>query len=133
MDFTIEKYFVNTFIRKKYRERLLYEFTNEKKRYDGLSRFCHQTKQLIELSKIIMEGSDIDRSKEFLEFVRKHDEICLILSPDINIDEQFISLKEAIPLASMCLDAVIILGSCFAVVYSEPMKGGREKYLLLEK
>jgi len=35
--------------------------------------------------------------------------------------------------AIICLDAVIIMGSTFAIVFGEPMKGGRGKYLLSEK
>ena len=31
---------------------------------------------------------------------------------------------------AVCPDAVLILGSTFAVVFGEPMKGGRGKYLL---
>ena len=80
-----------------------------------------------------MEGEDLDRRPEFDRFVRQHDEICLVLSPDIYTDEQFLPLRDAVQRAVICLDAVIIMGSTFAVVFGEPMKGGRGKYLLSEK
>jgi hypothetical protein len=132
MDYLNEQHFVQTFIRKDRRDRLLYELTTPEKRYDGVSRFCHQAKELLEPSRIVMEGEDINRRPEFERFVRQHDEICLVLSPDFYMDEQFLPLKDAVEQALMCLDAVLIMGSSFAVVFGEPMKGGRGKFLLSE-
>ena len=65
MEYLNERYFVQTFIRKDRRERLLYELTTPGKRYDGISRFCHQAKGLLDPAKIIMEGEDLDRHPEF--------------------------------------------------------------------
>ena len=132
MDYLNEQHFVQTFIRKNRRERLLHELTTPGKRYDGVSRFCHQAKELLEPSRIIMEGEDLDRRPEFDRFVQQHDEICFVLSPDFYMDEQFLPLKDAVEQALMCLDAVLIMGSSFAVVFGEPMKGGRGKFLLSE-
>ena len=132
MDYLNEQHFVQTFIRKDRRDRLLYELTTPEKRYDGVSRFCHQAKELLEPSRIIMEGEDLDRRPEFDRFVQQHDEICFVLSPDFYMDEQFLPLKDAVEQALMCLDAVLIMGSSFAVVFGEPMKGGRGKFLLAE-
>ena len=133
MDHSNEQHFVQSFIRKARRARLLYELTTPEKRYDGVSRFCHQAKELLEPSKIIMEGEDLDRRPEFERFLQQHDEICFVLSPDFYTDEQFLPLRDAVRKAIICLDAVIIMGSTFAVVFGEPMKGGRGKYLLSEK
>ncbi len=132
MDYTIERYFVQTFIHKERRERLLYELTTPKKRYDGVSRFCHQAREFLDPAKIVMAGEDLDREMAFAEFVRAHDELCLVLSPDFFMDEQFLPLKDAVRQAVMCFDAVLIIGSSFAVVFGEVMKGGRGKYLLSE-
>ncbi len=132
MDYSIERRFVQSFIRKSRRERLLHELTTPTKRYDGVSRFCHQAKDLLEPSRIIMEGEDIDRRSEFKRFVQEHDEICFVLSPDFYIDEQFLPLSDAVKEAVMSLDAVLIMGSTFAIVFGEPMKGGRGKFLLSE-
>lgn len=133
MDYSNEQHFVQSFIRKNRSERLLYELSTPEKRYDGVRRFCHQAKELLEPSKIIMEGEDLDRRPEFDCFVRQHDEICFVLSPDFYMDEQFLPLRDAVHKAVICLDAVIIMGSTFAVVFGEPVKGGRGKYLLSEK
>ncbi len=133
MDYSNEQHFVQSFIRKNRRERLLYELSTPEKRYDGVSRFCHQAKELLDPSKIIMEGEDLDRRPEFDCFVRQHDEICFVLSPEFYTDEQFLPLRDAVHKAIISLDAVIIMGSAFAVVFGEPVKGGRGKYLLSEK
>ena len=132
MDYSAEQRFVRAFIRKNRRERLLFELTTPEKRYDGVSRFCHQARDFLDPAKIVMEGEDLERRSEFARFVRQHDELCLVLSPDFWLDEQFLPLRDAVGQATVCPDAVLILGSSFAVVFGEPMKGGRGKYLLAE-
>ena len=67
---------------------------------------------------------------EFQKFVRQHNEECILLSPDSFLDSQKMNLQEAVEQAIHSFDAVIILGSDFAMVYGEVVKGGREKYLL---
>ena len=131
-DYSAEQHFVQAFIRKNRRERLLYELTTPEKRYDGVSRFCHQAQDFLDPAKIVMEGEDLERRPEFAQFVRRHDELCFVLSPDFWLDEQFLPLQDAVRKAAVCPDAVLILGSTFAVVFGEPMKGGRGKYLLSE-
>ncbi len=132
MDYSQEKHFVKAFIRKNRQERLLYELTAPEKRYNGVSRFCHQAGELLDPSKILMEGEDLERRPEFARFIREHEELCFVLSPDFYLDEQFLYLNDAVRLAAMCPDAVLILGSTFALVFGEPVKGGRGKYLLCE-
>ena len=133
MDYTNEQRFVQMFVRKSRRKRLLHELTTPEKRYDGVSRFCHQAEELLQPSKIVTKGDDIVRSLEFKRFVREHDELCFIMSPYSFIDGQFLPLKEAVSEAVACPDAVLIVGSTFAVVFGEPMKGGRGVFLLSEK
>ena len=80
-----------------------------------------------------MSGEDLDRRPEFERFIRQHDELVLVLSPDFYMDEQFLPLKDAVHQAVISLDAVLIVGSTFAIVFGEPMKGGRGKFLMSEK
>ena len=80
-----------------------------------------------------MEGGDLERRAEFRRFVASRDELCFVLSPDFYLDECLLPLERAVALAAMCCDAAVILGSDFAVVFGEAVKGGREKYLLTEK
>ena len=133
MEYSTEERFVRTYIRKSRQERLLYELTDPEKRYRGLDRFCHQSKELIDPDKILMSGKDLDGSKELEKFIKQHDEDCLILSPDSFIDGNSMKLKEAIEAAVMSFDAVIILGDDFAIVFGEVEKGGRDRFLLTEK
>ena len=74
----------------------------------------------------------MERLPEFARFVKEHDELCFVLSLDFWSDEQFLPLKDAVVQAIISLDAVLIIGSTFAVVFGEPTKGGRDKYLLSE-
>ena len=133
-NYSIEERFVKAFIRKSRRERMLYELMTPEKRYEGVDRFCHEAGNLLDPAKIVMEGEDLDRRPEFRRFVEKNkDEICYLLSPDFWLDEQFKPLNEAVELAVMCPDAALVIGDDFAIVFGEPMKGGRGKYLLAEK
>ena len=132
MENTAEQYFVQTYIKKNRRDRLFFELSAEKRRYDGLSRFCHQAGELLDPAKIIAAGDDLERRPEFLRFVRQHDEACYVISPDYEMDGRTLQTKDAVSLAAAFYDAVIIIGSTFAIIFGEPMKGGRDKYLLSE-
>ena len=132
MDYSAEEHFVKSFIRKNKQDRLLHELTTPKKRNDGVSRFCHQAEDFLDPTKIVMQGEDLERQPEFERFVQRHDELCFVLSLDFWLDEQFLPLADAVRKAFISLDATLILGSTFAIVYGEPMKGGRGKNLLLE-
>ncbi len=133
-DYSLEERFVKAFIRKSRRERMLYLLTTPEKRYEGVDRFCHEAGDLLDPAKIAMEGEDLDRRPEFRRFVEKNkNAMCYLLSPDFWLDEQFKPLNEAVGLAVMCPDAALVIGDDFAIVFGEPMKGGRGKYLLAEK
>ena len=132
MENTAEQYFVQTYIKKNRRDRLLFELSAEKRRYDGLSRFCHQAGELLDPAKIIAAGDDLERRPEFLRFVKHHDDTCYVISPDYEMDGRTLQTKDAVSLAAAFYDAVVIIGSTFAIIFGEPMKGGRDKYLLSE-
>ena len=127
-----EEYFALTFIRKERRDRILMELTKPKRRYKGLDRFCHQSGDLVDPGKILMQGEDLERREDFASFVKKHDETCALLSPEPAVDGLELPFDEAVRIAVMCPDAVIIVGSTFAVVYGESYRQ-REKFLLAEK
>ena len=132
MDYAVEERFVRSFIKKNRRERLLYELTTPKKRYDGISRFCHQADAFLDPDKVAMEGEDLECRAEFRDFIKKHDEPCLVLSPVYYPDDPVLQLEDAVEQASLAPDAVLILGNGFAIVFGEPYRGGRGKYLLTE-
>ena len=132
MDYSAEERFIKNFIKKRYRERLLFELTTPKKRYAGLDRFCHQASELIDPMKIYLEGDDLDRRPEFKVFCKKHQGLCRVLSSEFYWDEIEVPLDEAMEMAVMSLDAFLVLGDGFAIVFGEPVKSGREKYLVVE-
>lgn len=129
MEYETERRFVQSYIRKERRERLLYELTNPKKRYDGLSRFCHQADDLLEKSKIRLCGTNLYRQQSFLDFIENHDEPCSVLSPYFSQDEPLLT-RQAVALAASFPDVCIIMGSDFAVVQTEAGRSGQDKYLL---
>ena len=133
MDYRNERLFVQTYIRKDRRDRLLYELTDPVKRYDGLERFCHHAADLLDMNKVMMTGEDLERTDRFQSFADKHKEDCVLLSPDGNIDGLVLPFRNAVDTAVACFDAVIILGDRFALVMGEVMKGGRGKHLLADK
>ena len=132
LDISAEQRFVRLFIRKSRKDRLLYELTTPEKRHDGIGRFCHQAKELLDPAKIVMEGEDLERRPEFERFVRQHDELCYVLSLEIASDGVFLPLRDVLNQAILCFDAVLIIGTTFSVVFGEVEKGGRGKYLLSE-
>lgn len=132
MEYEDERRFVEAFVRENRRERLLHELTAPKKRYRALSRFCHQAEELLDPDRIVMAGEDLERREEFQAFVRAHDAPCRVLSPELGGEPLRLPLSEAAAYAAFSADAVLILGDGFAVVFGEAMKGGRDKYLLVE-
>ena len=124
--------FVRTFIKKERRERLDFELTTPRRRYAGLSRFCHHSGELLDPRKIVLSGEDLDHRAEFCRFVAGHDGICLVLSPELYPEQALLPLAEAVEIAAMSTDAALILGDGFAIVFGEAELSDREKYLLQE-
>jgi hypothetical protein len=133
MDYSAEERFVRSFVVKERQERLLYELTRPKKRYDGLSRFCHTAELLLDKRRILLSGTDLYRQEAFWRFLADHGGPCRILSPDPWLDGQTADAADAVLLAQQSMDAAIILGEHFAVVQSEIMRAGQEKYLLCDE
>ena len=115
LDISAEQRFVRLFIRKSRKDRLLYELTTPEKRHDGISRFCHQAKELLDPAKIVMEGEDLERRPEFERFVLQHDEPCYVLSLEFAPDGAFLPLRDALNQAILCFDAVLIIGTTFSI------------------
>lgn len=130
MSFENEERFVKTFIRKNRQDRLLFELTRPDRRYDGLDRFCHGTDDLINKSKVIFSGTNLNKDPEFVRFVKKHNEICHLMSPDSNFDDCDMLLSEALSELFYCMDASIILGKNFAIITAEADKKGTMQYVL---
>ena len=125
-----EVQFVKCYIRENRQDRLLHELSHPQKRYRGLSRFCHQARDLLDERKIVAEGKDLERQRGFQKFMECINGSVLILSPDEEMDLQEMDLHEALDAALKSTEAMILLGRSCAMVFSEAEKGGRDKFLL---
>ena len=130
MMFDAETLFTKQYVRKERQERLLFELTTKKKRYEGLDRFSHESENLLDPRKIIMNGSELAYLPEFQTYVSNHNEPVRILSTDGALDGRSCLFSEALGLAAVSFEPVILLGEGFAYVKAEPVKGGTPQYLL---
>lgn len=126
------EYFVRTFIIKEKQERLLHELNHPQKRYRAIDRFSHTSSLLLKPSKIILKDQSLQDLKEFRQFMKKHDTDCLILSADPFLNEKTMPFAEAVQVSSASSECAVIIGNCFACVYGEYTRNGREEYLLYE-
>ncbi len=128
-----ERRFVGTFIRAERRERLLYELANPKKRYRGLSRFCHQAGELLEPARIRVQGRCAAQWDALARFAAAQDTEVRILSLDPWLDGLVLPFPEAVGRLKGAMDAAILLGDGFAAVCGEPEKAGTQLWLLTEE
>ena len=128
-----EEYFVKTFIRKERQERLIHELGSPKKRYRGLDRFSHQCDELIDPDVILMKDGNLENCADFQKFIRENDGMCTLLSPDPSLDGLNMLFSEAVEKAAFSSEAVIIVEDSYCAVFSEAMKGSRDKYLLKKR
>ncbi|MBR2990172.1 MAG: hypothetical protein IKF51_01760 [Solobacterium sp.] len=126
-----EQYFIQTFIKNSRQERLLFEFSHPDKRYRGLSRFCHNAEDLLNKGLIALSGTDLERQDAFRSFLRQHSEPCRLISPSLEDTE--LPFPDAACTAFLLPDASITIGPGYALVCSEPERGGSIKYLLIAR
>ena len=126
-----EQAFVEAYVRKDRRERLLHELSNPRKRYRGLDRFCHGAADLLDPARITLVGPGLEHDSAFSAFVAtRAAETCRIFSPDGTLDGLELPLAGAVEACVACLDASIIMGGSFAIVRAEAWKGGTDMWLL---
>ena len=123
--------FAERYVRKSRQERLCFELGSPKHRYRGLSRFSHQAEELLAPERIVGKGTINELAPALDELAANSRETsCSLFSPDPALDQTVMTLQEALTQAAQSLDAVIIAGDSFAVVFTEPEKGGRDVFLL---
>ena len=83
-------------------------------------------------------SADVVCLEEFALLLHHVDALCVVIDVEpvadiftVAVYREVLPLKEAVDRAVMCMDAVIVLGSTFAIVFGEVMKG-RDKFLLVE-
>ena len=94
----IEKSFVKRFIKKTKQDRLLFELS-EKKRQQGIGRFCHSTEDMIDTERITYSGNDLF-SNEILRVTRQYKvpELCYIIAYQKELDKKYVSFEDALGL-----------------------------------
>ncbi len=61
MNNKIEKIFVNNFIKRPYKERLLFELKSEKKRLHAIMRFCHNAEEFLKQNTVYSKQKTISK------------------------------------------------------------------------
>ena len=124
--------FVLAFVKKGRQERLLTELFHPKKRYRGLSCFCHNAKDLLRSDCILYEGTDLSKYPD-LPLILKKEKKLTLFSCDPAFDEEVLDSEEALKVAFYCQDMLIMMGREYAIVYEEVYTKGQTKYVLKKK
>ncbi len=131
MNIDKEKIFVNRYIMKKKRERILHELSKPSKRIDALSRFCHNYDMYVDERKIIYSGKEVsdDVLKKLIKKNSSEIEgymICL----DERYDAKDMILECAIDIMrddGMCM---IFIAEDICIISTEQTQGPKEIVLL---
>lgn len=133
MDNTIEKAFVQQFVVKEKRDRLLYELSGKKRR-NGIGRFCHNAEDMLLQAKIIARGNHLYHD----EIMRTAEEYGIsgtwyIIAYDQNIDKKVCDLSEALELVLGNGMASVIVSGNMAIIETEQSIGTPMRYLLFSE
>ncbi len=130
MNYEIEKEFVNNFIIKNRRERLLFELKSAKKRKNAIGRFCHTSLQYLDDSKILIKGKTVTE-QEIKNIVKKNiDKEWYLISWDENFDGETYEIEKALDIIiNMGMASIMICGD-YAIVIEEQENGAPNKYIL---
>ena len=127
MNYDLEKKFVESFIQKRWQERIMYEFSKEKKRKVALSRFCHNADNYIKKNNIIYKEYNFDDIIDLIEF--KSNEECYIISWDED-DGLSVSIGKALDKINNAGLSMILIFSVYSIVITEKELGDTMMYLL---
>lgn len=127
----IEKNFVNTYIIKNRRERIIFELSNPKKREDALSRFCHEALTYLMESMIIYQGNKVSHA-ELLSMIREHtkEKQCYVIAYNEYLDQKFMENQNAINEVIGNGMAAIMIWDNIVIVETEQEQGPAMKYVL---
>ncbi len=126
MNYDLEKKFVENFIQKRWQDRIIYEFSKEKKRKVALSRFCHNAENYIKKNTVIYKGCNFGDIIDLLEFKSKEE--CYIISWDD--DGLSISIGKALDKINNAGLSMILIFSVYSIVITEKGLGDSMMYLL---
>lgn len=126
----IENYFIENFIVKSKRDRLLFEL-NGKKRKIGIARFFHNADEMLLKEKLIVCGYHL-HYEEIVKTIESYglSEEWYIVAFNQNIDKVSCNLKEALDLVLGNGMAAIIISDTMAIVETEQSTGTPSRYIL---
>lgn len=113
MESSLEKKFINAFVAKEKKERLIHEFSNPKKRENALLRFSHGVESVVD-NKFIKYRCNINNFSKFLSLFNDVYVISLF-----KIDGEICSYKEAISHLQEQYMPVIIISDDYVIIKSE--------------
>lgn len=122
-----EQVFIEKYINKRYKERLQFELSSQKKRRDGLDRFSHDTESVIDSKKLTLKTNTLN--KPFFIKLFSNANSVYVLS-DKYLDGKEMSITDAYEYAINEYCAVVICCDGCAVIKSE--SENTSEYFILE-
>ena len=126
----IEKTFVDKFIIKSQKDRLLFELSG-KKRQNAIGRFCHSTENIIKSDRIVSSGDTLF-SDEILAIAKQYNVsgLCYIIAYNKNLDRKSCTLNDALNFVLGNGMAAIIICNNLVVIETEQCFGTPIRYIL---
>ena len=128
MNKAIEENFVNCYIIKNKRERLLFELWGKKRR-DGIGRFSHCADNLIDDSKIRFRGQDISNDLREIVAATNTDK-CYVISWYEELDGKEFNKDDVLDFLLGCGMPSIAIFDDFVIIETEQEQGPAIKYFL---
>ena len=132
MDINIENIFIDNFIRRPFRKRLMFELSG-KKRYDGIGRFCHEADEILDLRYAYEVGKDIyhaELKKYLTENNYRFNNDCYYFDAYCG---EYLDVEEAIDRSMRNMsESIILFVYSIAFIKSETDYGAPMKYLLIK-
>lgn len=128
MNLEMEKLFVDKYIIKNRRKRILYELCKHGKRLDAISRFCHNCDMYIDERKILYRGKDITDNMYIKKYGGAKEGYLICWDPEC--DMKHISVNLAIPMIRADGMCMIFISENICIVSTEQVQGAKEIVVL---
>ncbi len=122
----LEEKFINNFINKSYSDRLLFELKSLKKRINAITRFSHNTEDLIKQENVYLKLKQFDK-KELKLFLKEQDFYVISFK---YLDGIIMNINEVLDYIYDEYSPVIVCGTNIAIIKKEFEKGENNYYLL---
>lgn len=127
-----ETVFVKNFIQNRLQERIIYELNSKKKRLNAISRFCHNTLDIINQDAIFLQSNKITTNQTIksIESLTSSN-FGYVISYDSDIDKQIFSIESSIEeVFYRGMAQIIIFDKNICLIKEEQVFGSPMKYIL---